>query len=264
MTIGYAELLKDARAIADIWSWRGKWLRARKIWISVLKHQEELGAFDHDLGSWPAYADAMPILNEDAVRSIERRTRHDVMAHIEYFNTLVPVLSSGRIHVGLTSADIVDNVALMQMNDTNRALEGMHWLFNYNRMPFRGLKGAIGTQQDLLDMVGTPERVATLETAVAHDLGWEPSEILNSVGQVYPRSLDLSWASALMSNIRVEPWLSLGRGFLSMISGYSGGQWNEGDVSTSVVRRVALPAMAATTYHALKAQQTTTPTPTQE
>ncbi|MFT5269000.1 MAG: adenylosuccinate lyase, partial [Acidimicrobiales bacterium] len=40
---------------------------------------------------------------------------------------------------------------------------------------------------------------------------------------------------------RVNGFVSILRGHLTMVSGMVGNQWNEGDVSCSVVRRVALP-----------------------
>lgn len=61
---------------------------------------------------------------------------------------------------------------------------------------FRGLKGAVGTQQDLLDLFdGDETRVDRLERLVAERLGWGAT--LTSVPQVYPRSLDLDLVSAL-------------------------------------------------------------------
>lgn len=150
------------------------------------------------------------------------------------------------------------------------------------RYPLRGVKGPVGTQQDQLDLLGDPEKVARLEAAVLAHLGFEAA--LANVGQVYPRSLDLDVVSALAqavagpaslatsirlmaghelvtegfvpgqvgssamphkmntrSSERVCGLAVVVRGFLSMTSELAGDQWNEGDVSCSVVRRVALP-----------------------
>ena len=63
--------------------------------------------------------------------------------------------------------------------------------------PLRGLKGPVGTQQDLLDLFeGDAERVVELERRVATHLGF--TNVLDSVGQVYPRSLDFDVVSALV------------------------------------------------------------------
>ena len=55
------------------------------------------------------------------------------------------------------------------------------------RYPLRGIKGPVGTAQDMLDLVdGDEQRLAQLESAVAAHLGF--SRVLDSVGQVtlYP------------------------------------------------------------------------------
>ena len=151
------------------------------------------------------------------------------------------------------------------------------------RYPLRGLKGPVGTQQDQLDLVdGDTDRLDALERAVAHHLGFEA--VLDNVGQVYPRSLDLDVVAALVqaasgpANLAKTIRLMAGQelategfqagqvgssamphkmntrsaerigaltvmlgGYLSMVVGLVGDQWNEGDVSCSAVRRVALP-----------------------
>jgi adenylosuccinate lyase len=151
------------------------------------------------------------------------------------------------------------------------------------RYPLRGIKGPVGTAQDMLDLVeGDEARLRRLESAVAGHLGF--SHVLDSVGQVYPRSLDFDVVSALSqvaagpsslattirlmaghdlvtegfrpgqvgssamphkmntrSCERVNGFAVLLRGYVTMVSDLSGAQWNEGDVSCSVVRRVALP-----------------------
>ncbi len=151
------------------------------------------------------------------------------------------------------------------------------------RYPLRGIKGPVGTQQDMLDLFGGDQsKLAELESAVAHHLGFRTT--LQNVGQIYPRSLDLDVVSALLqvasgpagfaktlrlmagqelategfkpgqvgssamphkmnarSCERINGFLGILTGHLTMVSGLAGDQWNEGDVSCSVVRRVALP-----------------------
>lgn len=151
------------------------------------------------------------------------------------------------------------------------------------RYPLRGIKGPVGTAQDMLDLLGSAEALATLESLVAEHLGF--NRTLTSVGQVYPRSLDWDVLSALVqlaaapsslaTTIRLMAGLELVtegfapgqvgssamphkmntrsaeringfavvlRGYASMAGELAGAQWNEGDVSDSVVRRVALPS----------------------
>nr|WP_281254200.1 adenylosuccinate lyase [Mumia flava] len=151
------------------------------------------------------------------------------------------------------------------------------------RYPLRGIKGPVGTAQDQLDLLGGDrDALARLEQRVAEHLGF--ANVLTSVGQVYPRSLDFDAVSALVqlvaapSNLATTIRLMAGnelvtegfkpgqvgssamphkmnsrsaervnglavvlRGNLAMLGELAGDQWNEGDVSDSVVRRVALP-----------------------
>src|SRR5690606_19818509 len=66
-----------------------------------------------------------------------------------------------------------------------------------DRYPLRGIKGPMGTAQDMLDLLGgDPAKLATLEQQVARHLGF--ATVLTSVGQVYPRSLDHDVLSALV------------------------------------------------------------------
>ncbi|GAB3129692.1 adenylosuccinate lyase [Tsukamurella serpentis] len=65
------------------------------------------------------------------------------------------------------------------------------------RYPLRGIKGPMGTSQDMLDLLGgDAAKLAALESRVAEHLGF--SESFVSVGQVYPRSLDHDVVSALV------------------------------------------------------------------
>ena len=150
------------------------------------------------------------------------------------------------------------------------------------RYPLRGIKGPVGTAQDMLDLLGDESTLDDLEDRVMYHLGFARRFV--SVGQVYPRSLDFDVLSTLVqlaaapsslaktirlmaghelvtegfkpgqvgssamphkmntrSCERVNGLAVVLRGYLSMIGELAGDQWNEGDVSDSVVRRVALP-----------------------
>ena len=61
--------------------------------------------------------------------------------------------------------------------------------------PLRGIKGALGTQFDMVTLLGSGEKAQRLETLVAADLGFK--ETLESTAQVYPRSLDFKAVSHL-------------------------------------------------------------------
>ncbi|MEY3278706.1 MAG: hypothetical protein RLZZ426_1192, partial [Actinomycetota bacterium] len=65
------------------------------------------------------------------------------------------------------------------------------------RYPLRGIKGPVGTAQDMLDLLdGDEDKLFELESSIAAHLGFE--RVLTSVGQVYPRSLDHDVTSALV------------------------------------------------------------------
>ena len=65
------------------------------------------------------------------------------------------------------------------------------------RYPLRGIKGPVGTSQDMLDLFdGDDSKLDELERRVAGHLGF--ANVLTSVGQVYPRSLDHDVLSALV------------------------------------------------------------------
>ena len=144
----------------------------------------------------------------------------------------------------------------------------------------RGIKGPVGTSQDSVDLLGASH--TSLESEIARELGF--AVVLDSTGQIYPRSFDFdvvttlvqlaAGPSSLATSIRLMAGAELVtegfkagqvgssamphkmntrscervnglaivlRGYSSMVSELSGDQWNEGDVSCSVVRRVALP-----------------------
>ena len=152
------------------------------------------------------------------------------------------------------------------------------------RYPLRGIKGPVGTAQDMLDLLGGDAGASwpSWSSRIAEHLGF--ARALTSVGQVYPRSLDYDVVSALVqlaaapsslaktirlmaghelvtegfkpgqvgssamphkmntrSCERINGLMVILRGYASMTGELAGDQWNEGDVSCSVVRRVALP-----------------------
>ncbi len=66
------------------------------------------------------------------------------------------------------------------------------------RYPLRGIKGPVGTGQDMLDLLGSAQALQALETRVVAEVAGDGTPVLTSVGQVYPRSLDFEVVSALV------------------------------------------------------------------
>lgn len=151
------------------------------------------------------------------------------------------------------------------------------------RYQLRGIKGPMGTAADQLQVLGgQAEKVTKLENEIAQELGFDRT--FTSVGQVYPRSLDLAVvdilirACAPLSSLATTIRLMAGNGQATegfkpgqagssamphkmnarscervhglyavlggshaQLAAITGDQWYEGDVTCSVVRRVALP-----------------------
>ncbi len=320
-------------AMRALWSPEGKIVAERRLWLTVLEAQRDLGV---DFGGadpdavLDAYARVVEDVDLASIAARERVTRHDVKARIEEFNALA---GHEHVHKGMTSRDLTENVEQWQALSSLKlvrerivtvavaltrlavqyrdlamvgrshnvaaqvttlgkrfATAADELLIAYDRVdgliaryPARGIKGPMGTAQDMLDLLGgDAAKLAELEARVAASLGFE--RVLDSTGQVYPRSLDydvvtaLAQVAAAPSNVATTIRLMAGqelvtegfkegqvgssamphkmntrscervnglavilRGYVSMVGELAGDQWNEGDVSCSVVRRVALP-----------------------
>lgn len=228
--------------LARLWSPTAQVVLERRLWLSVLRHQRLAGlALPAD--AWPAYRRQLQVVDLDSIAVRELKTRHDVKARIEEYNALAGYEC---IHLGMTSADVVDNISQVKIQRSLRYLglldarfsPLLQWLPSY---PLRGIKGAVGTMADQLELLGSYEAARRLDLAVASDLGF--SQVMTNVSQVYYRSLDLEVVSRVMACLGGvdSPWMAVLAGFQTMVAGYAGETWNEGDVSTSVTRRVALP-----------------------
>jgi len=315
--------------MSDIWSQTNKIILERKLWVAVMKAQQELG-LNIPAANIADYEKVIEKVDLESIRKREEKTRHDVKARIEEFNALA---GHEDIHKGLTSRDLTENIEQLQIKESlklihdktvatlshlaklatqysdlaitgrshnvaaqsttlgkrfaSAAEETLHAYSKLNSListyPLRGIKGPVGTSQDVLDLFDNDnKKVQKLEQIVAKHLGFE--NVLTSVGQIYPRSIDFDVISTLFlisagpSSLATSIRLMAGndlvtegfkegqvgssamphkmntrscervnglnvvlRGYMSMTSELSGTQWNEGDVSCSVVRRVALP-----------------------
>ena len=315
--------------MSDIWSQTNKIILERKLWVAVMKAQQELG-LNIPASNIADYEKVIEKVDLESIRKREEKTRHDVKARIEEFNALA---GHEDIHKGLTSRDLTENIEQLQIKESlklvhdktvatltqlaklatqysdlaitgrshnvaaqsttlgkrfaSAAEETLHAYSKLNSLisdyPLRGIKGPVGTSQDVLDLFDNDEKkVQKLEQIVAKHLGFE--NVLTSVGQIYPRSIDFDVISTLFlisagpSSLATSIRLMAGhdlvtegfkegqvgssamphkmntrscervnglnvvlRGYMNMTSELSGTQWNEGDVSCSVVRRVSLP-----------------------
>ena len=303
-----------------------KIINERKFWITILKLQQKSGLpiTDSDI---KAYEQVVNKVDLASIDKREMKTRHDVKARIEEFNALAGV---EKIHIGLTSRDLTENIELIQIKAALELIEHrtLQTLFLLNekitkyettymvgrshnvaaqvttlgkrfascaeellfanaslkeliaRLPLRGIKGPVGTSQDAISAMG--KDFEKLEKSIADQFGFENT--WNSVGQIYPRSVDFEVVSKLLqiasapssmattirlmagsglasegfkagqvgssamphkmnsrSSERINGMMVLLRGYNTMAADLAGDQWNEGDVSCSVVRRVVVP-----------------------
>jgi adenylosuccinate lyase len=65
-----------------------------------------------------------------------------------------------------------------------------------DRYPMRGIKGPVGSAQDSIDLLGSSKAHLTLENAIAKELGF--NKVLDSTGQIYPRSFDYDVVTTLV------------------------------------------------------------------
>jgi len=314
------------KEMVEIFDPVNKIINERKFWITILKLQQKSGLpiTDSDIKAYEQ------VVNKVDLASIDKReikTRHDVKARIEEFNALAGV---EKIHIGLTSRDLTENIELIQIKTALELIEHrtLQTLFLLNekivkyektymvgrshnvaaqvttlgkrfascaeellfahaslkefiaRLPLRGIKGPVGTSQDAISVMG--KDFEKLEKSIADQFGFENT--WNSVGQIYPRSVDFEVVSKLLqiasasssmattirlmaggglasegfksgqvgssamphkmnsrSSERINGMMVLLRGYNTMAADLAGNQWNEGDVSCSVVRRVVIP-----------------------
>jgi adenylosuccinate lyase len=105
------------------------------------------------------------------------------------------LVMAGRSHNVAAQATTLGKRFASAAQETLVALTRLRELID--RYPLRGIKGPMGTAQDMLDLFGGDAlRLAELESRVASFLGF--SSLLASVGQVYPRSMDHDVVSALV------------------------------------------------------------------
>jgi len=96
-----------------------KIINERKFWITILKLQQKTGfpITDSDIKE---YEKVIENVDLDSIDKRELKTRHDVKARIEEFNALAGV---EKIHIGLTSRDLTENIELIQIKAALELIE---------------------------------------------------------------------------------------------------------------------------------------------
>ena len=142
-------------------------------------------------------------LTENVEQLQVRRSLELVFAHgvavlarlAERAATYRDLVMAGRSHNVAAQATTLGKRFASAAQETLVALTRLRELMD--RYPLRGIKGPMGTAQDMLDLLGgDASKLADLEQQIADFLGF--TNVLTSVGQVYPRSLDHDVVSALV------------------------------------------------------------------
>ena len=111
-----------SRAMLELWSPQRRHRTWRELWLALAEAQRELGVTDergHALITDEGIAQMRAHLDDiDFVKAaeLERRFRHDVMAHVETFAAAAPA-ARPFIHLGATSAFVTDNADLVLMRE---------------------------------------------------------------------------------------------------------------------------------------------------
>ena len=103
-----------------IWSEENKFQIMRRIWVELASAQKDLG-----LVSEEELVDLKKNQNEidiERILEIEKETKHDIVAAIKEYAEKAKV-GGGKIHLGATSMDIVDNTDAIRVRDSLNIIE---------------------------------------------------------------------------------------------------------------------------------------------
>ncbi len=109
--------------MSRLWGPQRRFSTWRRLWLALAEAQAELGLTGEDGKSpriQPAQLEEMRAHLEDIdfgrANELERKLRHDVMAHIHAFGEVCPG-ARGIIHLGATSCFVTDNTDLLLMQE---------------------------------------------------------------------------------------------------------------------------------------------------
>ena len=98
-------------AMKQIWSSKSKIASERRLWITVMRAQSELG-LDIPAAAIADYERVIDSIDLESIDKREKDLRHDVKARIEEFNSLA---GHQYIHIGMTSRDLTENIEAAQI-----------------------------------------------------------------------------------------------------------------------------------------------------
>jgi adenylosuccinate lyase len=106
-----------SRIFSDAYKF-GTW---RRLWLALAESQAALG-LEVPESAIAAMRSHLNDFDMDRVSQLERKLRHDVMAHIHHFGEVAPA-AKPFIHLGATSAFVTDNTELLQHRDALRIVQ---------------------------------------------------------------------------------------------------------------------------------------------
>src|SRR5690606_2537472 len=101
-----------SREMSRIFSPAYKFSTWRRLWLALAEAQHELG-LEIPESALRAMRERLDVIDLDRAAELERRLRHDVMAHVHHFGEVAPE-ARAIIHLGATSAYVTDNTELIQ------------------------------------------------------------------------------------------------------------------------------------------------------
>ena len=104
-----------------IFSPQRKYRLWRALWIALAEAQRELGVAAVSDAQIDALKAQIDTIDFERARHFERITRHEVMAHLHAFAEQAPIARS-ILHLGATSAYVMDNGDLIQLRDALRLI----------------------------------------------------------------------------------------------------------------------------------------------
>jgi adenylosuccinate lyase len=104
-----------SREMSLIFSDAMKFRTWRKLWLALAETEQELGLEIPD-SALAAMRAQLTSIDLNRAGELEKKLRHDVMAHVHHFGEVAPD-AKAFIHLGATSAYVTDNTELLQHRD---------------------------------------------------------------------------------------------------------------------------------------------------
>ena len=108
-----------SKAMIDIWSAESKIRAERKLWISIMQTQAQLG-FEIPTSAISDYEKVQDKIDLASIDKREKELRHDVKARIDEFNSLA---GHQYIHIGMTSRDLTENIESAQIKSALQLIQ---------------------------------------------------------------------------------------------------------------------------------------------